>query len=471
MSVIPVLASESAVNEGNLVAARWLMAFSLGYHIILACFGVAFPALIYLAHRRGIKHDDLDALTLARRWGKVAAVLFAIGAVSGTVLSFEMGLLWPGFMGTFGDVIGLAFALEGIFFFLEAIFLGVYLYGWRGLSAKVHMATLLPIAISGIFGTFFILSVNAWMNEPAGFDIDTYLATGEVTDVDPWAAMFNSAVLTQFAHMLPATYLVTGFLVASVYAVGWLRGRQDRLHRMGMTIGFTVAAIAVPVQIFTGDLAARHLAEAQPTKFAAMELLTETTAGAPTTLGGVLIDGEVRYAVEIPNGTSLLQGFSADHEIQGLNEVPEDEQPPANVVHIAFQLMLGIGFSLLGLIIWGSFVRWRKGRLPESKWFVRALVLAGPASVIALEAGWTTTEVGRQPWIAQGVMLVEEAVTPRQGIGWLLIGLIVLYGSLLLASIVVTRAMSARWRRGEDPPAPYGPPVDEPAADRELVAP
>lgn len=461
--VIPVLATEE-----NLYAARWLMALSLGFHIVLSCFGVAFPALIYLAHRRGIRHDDVDALTLARRWGKAAAVLFAIGAVSGTVLSFEMGLLWPGLMGTFGEVIGLPFALEGIFFFLEAIFLGVYLYGWRGLSAKTHLATLIPIAISGVFGTFFILSVNAWMNEPAGFDLETYAATGEVVDIDPWAAMFNSAVATQFAHMLPATYLVTGFLVASVYAVGWLRGRRDRLHRMGMAIGFTVGAIAAPIQLITGDFAARHVFEAQPTKFAALELVVETTDGAPTTLGGLLIDGEVRYAIEIPNGTSLLQGFSADTVVTGLDAVPEAERPPANVVHIAFQLMVGIGTGLLGLSAFGAWRKRRTGRLPDGRLWAWALVVAGPASVVALEAGWTTTEVGRQPWIAQNVMLVEDAVTPRQGIGWLLIGLVVLYSGLATASVVVLRAMSARWRRGEDPAAPYGPePLDQ--LDNELV--
>ncbi len=461
----PVFANE------NLIYARWLMAFSLGFHIVLSCFGVAFPALIYLAHRRGLKHDDHDALMLARRWAKAAAVLFAIGAVSGTLLSFEMGLLWPGLMGTFGDVIGLAFALEGIFFFLEAIFLGVYLYGWRGLPAKLHLLTLVPIAVSGVFGTFFILTVNAWMNSPAGFDIEHFQQTGEVIDIDPWAAMFNQSTLPQFLHMLPATYLVTGFLVASVYAVGILRGRDDRLHRLGLTIGFAVAAVAAPIQIVTGDLAARNVAENQPIKFAAMELIEETTTGVPFTIGGLIIDGEKVGAIEIPNGTSLLQDFDPNSTMEGLDSVPEELQPPVNVVRIAFQLMIVIGMGLLTLVVWGAFVRWRKGDLPLSnKWFLRALVVAGPASVLAMEAGWTTTEVGRQPWIARDVMLVADAVTTREGIAGLLIGLIVLYSGLASASIIVLKAMSARWRRGEDPPAPYGPmplEIDEPEADPE----
>ena len=466
METMMLAQATSSAVESNLLAARYLMAFSLGFHIILSCLGVAFPAAIYVAHRRGLRNNDPDALVLARRWGKAAAVLFAIGAVSGTALSFEMGLLWPGLMGTFGDVIGLPFALEGIFFFLEAIFLGIYLYGWRGLRSDIHLATLVPIALSGIAGTFCILAVNGWMNEPAGFDMATYLATGEVTEVNPWAAMFNGAVLTQFLHVLPATYLVTGFLVASVYAVGMLRGRTDRLHRMGLAIGFAVGAIAAPIQLITGDLAARNVASSQPTKFAAMELLEETTVGAPLTIGGVLIDGEKRFAIEIPRLTSLLQDFDPDSTIEGLDATPEELRPPANVVHLSFQLMVGIGTALLAFAAYGGWRVWKRGGLPEQRWFLWAVAASGPAAVIALEAGWTTTEVGRQPWIAQQVMLVSEAVTPRQGIGWLLVGLIVVYSGLAASAVVVLRAMSARWRKGEDSGTPYGP---EPLPDRSMV--
>lgn len=454
------------VVESNLLAARYLMAFSLGFHIILSCFGVAFPALIYIAHRRGLRNDDPDALALARRWAKAAAVLFAIGAVSGTALSFEMGLLWPGLMGTFGDVIGLPFAFEGIFFFLEAIFLGIYLYGWRGLRSDIHLATLIPITLSGIAGTFCILAVNGWMNEPSGFDIETYLATGEVVDVDPWAAMFNGAVVPQFLHMLPATYLVTGFLVASVYGIGILRGRTDRLHRMGLAIGFGVGAVAAPVQLITGDIAARNVAVSQPVKFAAMELLEETTEGAPFTIGGILIDGEKRFAIEIPRATSLLQEFDPNAEIQGLDAVPEELRPPENIVHLSFQLMVGIGMALLALSALGGWWVWKRGGLPTGRWFLWAAASSGPAAVIALEAGWTTTEVGRQPWIAQQVMLVSDAVTPREGIGLLLVGLVVIYLGLAASAVVVLRAMSARWREGEDPGTPYGP---EPLPVPELV--
>ncbi|HVS18181.1 MAG TPA: cytochrome ubiquinol oxidase subunit I, partial [Planctomycetota bacterium] len=337
--------------EANLLAARWVMALSLGFHIVLSCAGVALPLLIALAHRRGLAGDS-DALELARRWGKAAAVLFAIGAVSGTVLSFEMGLLWPGLMGTFGDVIGLAFALEGVFFFLEAIFLGVYLYGWRGLPARVHLATLVPIALAGVFGTFCILAVNAWMNHPAGFDLEHYRATGEVRHVEPWTALFQPTAWVQFAHMLPATYVVTGFGTASIYALGWLRGRRDRLHVLGARLGFVLGAVALPLQVVTGDLAARHVARVQPVKFAALELLAHTTRGAPLTLGGVLVDGEAVAGLEIPRLTSWLQHFDGDAEVQGLDSVAPELRPPANIVHLAFQGMVAIGLALCAFALW-----------------------------------------------------------------------------------------------------------------------
>ncbi len=455
-------------TEANLQAARWLMAMSLGFHIVLSCFGVAFPVAIFIAHRRGLKNDDPVALTLARRWGKSAAVLFAVGAVSGTVLSFEMGMLWPGLMGTFGDVMGLPFALEGIAFFLEAIFLGIYLYGWRGLPARLHLLTLIPIMLSGIAGTFFILTVNGWMNEPTGFNIEHYLATGEVIDIDPWAAMFNGAAIPQFLHMLPATYLVTGFLLASVYATGWLRGRRDELHRMGVAIGFTVAAVAVPISLITGDLATRNVAASQPAKFAAMEMILETEEGVPFTVGGLVIDGEKRYAVEIPKLASFLDTFDPNAELEGLDQIPLDEQPPVNVVHTSFQIMVGLGSALGLLAAFGGWHRWRRGHLPDSDWWYRALVLAGPAAVVTLEAGWTTTEVGRQPWIAQQVMRVSEAVTPREGILGILIGLTVVYAGLAGSAWFVLRNMSRRWRAGEEVGTPYGPDAID-VTDKELV--
>ncbi len=447
-----------AANE--LLAARYQMALSLGFHIVLSCFGVAFPAMIYVVHRRGIRNDDHDALLLAKRWGKAAAVLFAVGAVSGTILSFEMGLLWPGMMSTYGDVIGLPFALEGIAFFLEAIFIGIYLYGWGRLKPEVHLRTLIPIMASGLFGTFCILAVNAWMNAPAGF---TQLPDGTVTDVDPVAAIFNDALWGQFAHMYVATFIVTGFLTAGVYAVGMLRGRRDRLHRIGFTVPFVFAAAFAVVQPFVGHLTGDRLIDDQPSKLAAMELATETESRADLIIGGFLVDGEVVGGISIPDIGSLIAGGSFDAVITGFDQIPEDERPPANIVHWSFQIMIGAGFAMIGVAAWYVWRRRRHrddpDRVFDDPWFLRATVVAGGLAVIAMEAGWITTEVGRQPWIVYGYMRTEDAVTSNSGVWISLVVMVVVYASMAFAATKVLLGMARRWR--DDPesdlPTPYGP--------------
>jgi cytochrome d ubiquinol oxidase subunit I len=445
-------------TAGDLMAARYQMALSLGFHIVLSCFGVAFPALIFIAHRRGLR-GDADAMVLARRWSKVSAVLFAVGAVSGTVLSFEMGLLWPGLMSRFGDVLGLPFALEGIAFFLEAIFLGIYLYGWDRLPPRLHIMMLLPMMATGVFGTFCVLAVNAWMNAPSGFRMEN----GEVVDVDPLAAMFNDALWPQFLHMWVAAYMVVGFVVAAVYASGLLRGRRDRLHRLGLTLALTFATVGAVVQPFIGHVAGMRLGTQQPAKLAAMELATETEDHAPIVLGGLLIDGEVRYGIEIPNIGSWLARGSVDREVVGLDRIPDDDEPPVNVVHVAFQVMVAIGTGLAVLGVGAAVLRraWkRRGReLTDSRRLLWLVVLSGPASVIALEAGWTVTEVGRQPWIVHEVMRVRDAVTPNGGVWVSLAVIVVVYVTMAGAAVVVLRSMSRRWRQGDvDLPTPYGPP-------------
>ncbi len=440
--------------DTNLAAARYQMAISLGFHIIFAAVGIGFPVITLIAHRRGIKHRDAAALQLAKRWAKVMAVLFAVGAVSGTILSFEMGMLWPGLMGPYGDVIGLPFALEGVSFFLEAIFIGIYLYGWNRLPARIHYLTLFPIVAAGIAGSFFILSVNAWMNSPAGFDI---AADGSIINVNPLAAMFNSAVGVQYLHMLLAAYMISGFMVASVYAVGWLRGRRDRMHRLGFMIPFIVASLAAPVQVLVGDVATRRLIDAQPAKFAALELLPETERGAPLTIGGVLIDGEVRWSIEIPKLASFLGTRDFNGEVPGLDVVPEADRPPANVVHLAFQVMVAIGTGLLGLAVWFGVVLWRRRRLPRSKWFWRAAAGAGVAAIIATEAGWITTEVGRQPWVVYNLVRTTDAVTAAEGIAVSATVISLIYVALGAITIAVLRRMAKRFAAGDDVPAPYGP--------------
>ncbi len=461
-----MLALLAAEEPSSLLAARWQMALSLGWHIVLACFGVAFPMLIWVVHRRGIRDGDDVALGLAKRWSKVAAVLFAVGAVSGTILSFEMGLLWPELMRTYGDVIGLPFALEGIAFFIEAIFIGVYLYGWGRLPPKVHLFMLVPIAVSGVVGTFCILSVNAWMNTPAGFR----LVDGVVTDVDPWAAMFNPGVWVQFAHMWVATVMVVGFSTAAVYAAGLLRGRDDRHHRLGFRVAFAFAAVAALVQPLIGHLAGARLADAQPTKLAAMELAPRTEQPAPLVLGGVLLGGERRFAVEVPRLGSLIARADVDRPVQGLEEFPADERPRdalVTIVHLSFQTMVAIGLTLalLGAVFWW---RTRRGRdLLRSRTFLWVALLAGPASVAALQLGWMTTELGRQPWVVYRRMLVEDAVTLGSGVWVTLLAVVVGYAVMTVMAVLTLRSMARRWRDGAplDLPTPYSPSPPAGAAD------
>jgi len=427
-----------AADPANLFAARSQMALSLGWHIVVACLGVGFPALVMLAEWRGIRSGDPAYQLLARRWARALGVLFAVGAVSGTILSFEMGILWPGLMGTYGEVIGLPFAIEGIAFFVEAIFLGVYLYGWDRLQPRAHLLTGVPILLAGTASAFFVVTANAWMQQPRGFD----LVDGKVTNVDPWAAMFNPATPPQTVHMILAAFVVAGFLVASVYAVALLRGRRDRYHRLGFLLAFTVAAAVVPVQIGVGDWAAHFVATNQPVKLAAMEGVFRTARGVPLHLGGIERDGELRYAIEIPYGLSLLAQWDPHAEIAGLDRVPVADRPPVTVVHWAFQLMVASGLAMLALAGWFALAWWRRRDLPRSRWFLRAAALAGAAAVLALEAGWVTTEVGRQPWIVWGVMRTSEAVSNAPGLRYGLYLLLAVYTALTVATVYVLRRLA-----------------------------
>jgi cytochrome d ubiquinol oxidase subunit I len=439
----------------NLLAARDQMAFTLGFHIILACLGVALPTFLLMANWRGIRSDDQDAMRLARRWTRIIAVTFAVGAVSGTILSFEMGLLWPGLMGRFGAAYGIPFAIEGIFFFLEAIFIAIYIYGWDRLSPWAHFLSGVPIVIAGFGGTFSVVSANAWLNQPAGFSLDS---AGNVTAVNAVAVIFNNATWYEAAHMFLAAYMVSGFLLASVYALGRLRGRLDRYTRLGFIIPFAVAAVATPLQIGVGDIAARAVFTDQPAKFAAMELVQKTGPNTPVILGGVLVDGKVVGGLVIPSLDSLLAGFNTNTVVQGLDAVPIDQQPPVNVVHLAWDTMLSMGFALLALAAWFGLTWLRKRDLPTNRWFWRFATVAGVASVVALEAGWVVTEVGRQPWVVYGLLRTSDAVSRAPGIVISFVVVLAIYIVLGTATFVVLRSMSrqgaAEARAGD---TPYGP--------------
>lgn len=441
------------------------MAFTLGFHIVLVPFGVAFTFLMLILNYRGIRRGDDQALRLARRWSKVAAVLFAVGAVSGTVLSFEMGLLWPGLMRRFGAAYGLPFAVEGVFFFLEAIFIAVYIYGWDRLAPWPHFWTGVPVTLAGIGGTASVVAANSWMNRPAGIT----LQGGAVVAVAPLRVFFNPAFWYENVHMLLAAYIVAGFVTAGVYATGLLRGRQDRHHHLGFIVPFTTAALLMPVQIFVGDLMAREVFHHEPAKFAAIEALPTTASRVPETLGGVLVDGKVRYGIRIPAGASLLAGFDPGTRIAGLDAIPAEVRPTGRLVstvHLAFDVMVGASFFLLGLGAWFGLAWWRRRTLPASRWFLRGAAAAGVVSVVTLEAGWVVTEVGRQPWTVHGLLLTRDAVT-RSGNVWLFFAAtLVVYAAVGWATVVSLRVMRRRWQGGEEDVAvPYGDNL-APAADR-----
>jgi cytochrome bd ubiquinol oxidase subunit I len=421
------------VQQEYLLQARQMQALSFAVHIPLVCFGIAFPAMLlfveWLYHRTG---DDVYR-TIARRWTRIMVALFAVGVITGTILSFEMGLLWPNFTATFGSVFGLGFAIEGFSFFMEAIFIGIYVYGWDRLSPRAHLLSGLPIVITGFTGSWMVVAVNGWMNHPQGFR----LVNGNAVDVRPVYALFgNTYFWHELIHMYIAGYMVTGFVMAAVYAVSRLRGRWSRYERTALAIPLTVAALASPVQILVGDWAGRSVAQHQATKLAAFEGLPRTEKGAPIHILGVFTDNQVKYGIQIPKLLSLLAFHDPNHVVRGLDTVPANDRPPVNVVRFAFQTMVGIGtlLALLGVIYLA--VRIRRRRLPESDWFYRAVAVAGPLSVVALIAGWTVTEVGRQPWVVYRVMRTADAVTGANGIP---------VGYAVLASVYAAVAVGVWW--------------------------
>jgi cytochrome d ubiquinol oxidase subunit I len=437
--VLAATAPFAPVDQEYLFEARQMQALSFAVHIPLVCFGIAFPAFVLFVEALWLRTGDPVYRTVAKRWSKVMLALFAVGVVTGTILSFELGLLWPRFMATFGDVFGLGFTLEAFSFFVEAIFIAIYVYGWDRLSARTHFLAGIPVVIAGFTGSLMVISVNAWMNNPNGFTLEG----GRVTDVRPLAALFgNDYLWHELVHMYVAAYIVAGFLTAGVYAWGWLRGRRGRYERVALVVPLTFAAFASPVQIVVGDWAARDVAREQPAKLAALEGLQETEEGAPVHLLGWYDGEEVRYGIELPRLLSLLAFHDPNARVNGLEQVPVDERPPVNVVRIAFQTMVGIGLALTAISLVYLFVWLRRRQLPRSRWFYRAVVAAGPLSVVALIAGWVTTEVGRQPWVVYGHMRTEEAITGAEGIPVGYTSLVLVYAGLIAAIVWILRRLA-----------------------------
>ena len=409
----------------DLLAARSQMAMSLAFHIVFAVVGIGMPVLMVLAERRWQKTGDPLCLELAKRWAKGTAILFAVGAVSGTVLSFELGLLWPAFMQAAGPIIGMPFSLEGFAFFTEAIFLGVYLYGWNRISPRAHLYAGILVAVSGAASGVFVVIANAWMNSPTGFD----LVDGRIANIDPIAGMMNPMAFTQTLHMTLAAYAATGFAVAGIHAFLLLFDRENSFHRRALTIALMVGAPAALVQPIAGDLSAKAVARVQPVKLAAMEAHFETRTRAPLLIGGWpdVERGDVDYAIRIPGGLSFLAHGDVDAEVKGLEEFPRDEWPNVAIVHTAFQIMVALGtyLALLSLVI--GIAAWRRHDIGSDRRLLAAIALAGPMGFIAIEAGWTVTEVGRQPWIIHGVMRTADAVTPMPGLIYPFLGFTLLY--------------------------------------------
>jgi cytochrome bd ubiquinol oxidase subunit I len=397
----------------DLIYARWQMGLSLGFHIIFAVIGMAMPIMMVAAEAAWLCTQRAEYLDLAKRWARGTAILFAVGAVSGTVLSFELGLLWPTFMAFAGPIIGMPFSLEGFAFFLEAIFLGVYLYGWDRVRRSAHLIAGVIVALSGALSGAFVVAVNSWMNTPAGFRV----ANGALVEVNPFIAMFNPAAGPQIVHMLLAAYAAVGIAVAGIHARLLLRDPSDPFHRRAFAIALLVGLPASLAQPLAGDWAGKVLARTQPAKLAALEGHFDTETYAPVRIGGLpdVNAQETRYAIEIPGGLSLLAFGNPAARVVGLKDLPRDEWPPVLPVHVAFQVMVGIGSWLAVLALWAGFLWWRR-RLFDSRLFLRAMFWSTALGLLAIEAGWIVTELGRQPWIVQGVMKTSDAVTPMPGL-------------------------------------------------------
>lgn len=398
----------------DFIAARSQMALSLGFHIIFACIGMIMPFFMAISHYLYLKKGDDHFRKLTVAWSKGVAIFFVTGAVSGTMLSFELGLLWPEFMLHAGPIFGMPFSLEGTAFFLEAIAIGFFLYGWGKFHPWFHWFTGVMVGITGLASGILVVAANGWMNAPSGFDY----VDGEFLNIVPMAAMFNDAWFTQALHMTLAAFVATGFAVAGIHAFLLMRGKNQALHRSALKIALSLGAVAAILQPISGDISAKDVAQRQPAKLAAMEAHFHTESNAPLIIGGIPDEKNktVNYAIKIPGGLSFLAHGDFQAEVIGLDQIPEDEHPPILITHIAFQIMVGCGMILMLTGLLWLFGQWRKKAFVDSRWFLTLLAFLTPLGFIAVEAGWVVTEVGRQPWIIYGIMKTKDGLTPMPGI-------------------------------------------------------
>ena len=430
--------------------ARAQMAMLFAFHILFAVAGMGMPVLMVLAEGLHLKTRKPVYAELARRWARGTGVLFAVGVVSGTVLSFELGLLWPRFMEFSGGIIGLPFALEGFAFFAEAIFLGVYLYGWEKVSPRLHLAAGCLVALGGILSGVFVVAANAWMNSPAGFSV----VAGWPADVSPLAAMANPAWKTEAIHMTLAAFVASGFGVAGIHAIRLLREPRNGFHRAALGIALSVGGAAAALQPLSGDMSARFVARNQPVKLAALEGQFRTQRGAPLRIGGVPDPAKetTRYAIEIPRGLSLLAFHDPEAEVLGLTAFPPDERPNPVPVHLAFQVMVSCGITLASVAAVAAFLAWKRRERLFARPFLWGVAACGPLGLLAVEAGWVVTELGRQPWVIRGVMRTSDAVTPVGGLAFPFAFFTLIYLALGVSAV--------RLLRGELAASPFFPAED-----------
>jgi cytochrome d ubiquinol oxidase subunit I len=417
----------------DFIAARSQMALSLGFHIIYSCIGMVMPVFMAVSHYKYLKTKDEVYKNITQAWSKGVAIFFATGAVSGTMLSFELGLLWPGFMKHAGPIFGMPFSLEGVAFFIEAIALGFFLYGWKRFNKWFHWCTGVLVGVSGIISGILVVAANAWMNSPAGFDY----VNGQYLNIDPIKAMFNDAWFSEALHMTIAAFSATGFAVAGVHALMIYRRQNITFHTKAFKIAIAFAAVAALLQPLSGDISAKSVAKRQPAKLAAMEALFKTQAHAPLLVGGIpnSVTEEVKYGLELPGMLSFLVHDNFNGEVKGLDAIPKNERPPVAITHYAFQIMVGLGMAMMAIAILYFIALWKKRNWLFKKWFLKLFIIATPFGFIAVEAGWTVTEVGRQPWILQGIMRTADAVTPMPGIQYSFYLFSFVYFTLSLAVI------------------------------------
>ncbi|MEO8885709.1 MAG: cytochrome ubiquinol oxidase subunit I [Mucilaginibacter sp.] len=417
----------------DFIAARSQMALSLGFHIIYSCIGMVMPVFMAVSHYKYLKTKDEVYKNITQAWSKGVAIFFATGAVSGTMLSFELGLLWPGFMKHAGPIFGMPFSLEGVAFFIEAIALGFFLYGWKRFNKWFHWATGVLVGVSGIISGILVVAANAWMNSPSGFDY----VNGQYLNVDPIKAMFNDAWFAEALHMTIAAFSATGFAVAGVHALMIYKRQNITFHTKAFKIAIAFAAVAAILQPLSGDISAKDAAKRQPAKLAAMEALFKTQTYTPLVIGGIpdTAAKKVNYGIEVPGLLSFLVHDNFKQEVKGLDVIPKNEQPPVAITHYAFQLMVATGMAMMGIAILYFIALWKKRSWLFKKWFLKLFIIATPFGFIAVEAGWTVTEVGRQPWIMQGIMRTADAVTPMPGIQYSFYLFSFVYFTLSLAVI------------------------------------